>query len=47
MSSKDFDETCTMHTISDNIEFMTGNKTSGIIKRLLLSRGIRRINERK
>ena len=34
MSSKDFDEARTMHTISDYIEIMTGNKTRRIIKKL-------------
>ena len=37
MSSKDFDETHTMYIISVNIEIMTGNKTSGIIKKLFNS----------
>ena len=31
-SSKDFDETCTMHRRSDNIEIMMGNETDEIIK---------------
>ena len=33
ISSKNSDETCTMHAISDNIEIMIGNKTSEIIKK--------------
>ena len=37
MSSKDFDETRTMYTISVNIEIMIGNKTSEIIKKLFNS----------
>ena len=36
-SSKDSDETRTMHTTSDNIEIMIGNKASGIIKELFNS----------
>ena len=36
VSSKDSDETCTMHTISDNIEIMIGNKTKGNIKKMYL-----------
>ena len=33
ISSKDSNETRTMHTISDNIEIMLVNKTSEIIKK--------------
>ena len=33
ISSKDSNETRTMHTISDNIEIMMVNKTSEIIKK--------------
>ena len=36
ISSKDYDETRTMHTTSDNIEIMIGNKTNGIIKNFLI-----------
>ena len=32
MSSKDSEETCTMHTKSHNIEIMMGNETDEIIK---------------
>ena len=32
ISSKDYDETRTMHTTSDNIEIMIGSKTNGISK---------------
>ena len=34
ISSKDSNETRTMHTTSDNIEIMTGNETDEIIKNL-------------
>ena len=34
MSSKDFDEICTMDTTSNNIEIMIGNKTDEIVKKL-------------
>ena len=34
MSSKDSEETCTMHTMSRNIEIIMGNKTDEIIKEL-------------
>ena len=34
ISSKDSDETRTMHTKSDNIETMIGNETDEIIKKL-------------
>ena len=36
VSSKDSDETCTMHTISDNIKIMIGNKTRGNVKKMYL-----------
>ena len=36
-SSKGSDETRTVHTISDNIEILIGNKTSGIIGKLFNS----------
>ena len=34
ISSKDFEETCTKHTKSDNIEIMIGKETDDIIKEL-------------
>ena len=34
-SSKDFEETRTMHTKSDHIEIITGNETDEIIEELL------------
>ena len=37
ISSKDSDETRTMHTKSDNIEIMMGNETDGIIEKLFKS----------
>ena len=37
MSSKDSDETRTMHTTSDNTEIIIGNKTNGTIKKLFNS----------
>ena len=37
MSSKDSDETRTMHTKSNNIEIMTGNETDKIIRELFVS----------
>ena len=37
ISSKDFDETCTMHTKSNNIDIMMSNKTNKIIKELCKS----------
>ena len=37
ISSKDSDETGTMHTTSDNIEIMIGNKRGEIIKKLFNS----------
>ena len=37
ISSKDSNETCTMHSKSDNIEIMIGNKTDEIIKKLFES----------
>ena len=37
ISYKDSDEICLMHTTSDNMEIMIGNKTSGIIKKLFNS----------
>ena len=33
ISSKDSDESCTMHAKSNNIEIMMGNETDGIIKK--------------
>ena len=45
-SSKDSDETRTMHIKSDNIEIMMGSKTDEIIEELFKSRR-RRINEQK
>ena len=53
ISSKDFDETRTMHTKSNNVEIMMGSETDEIIKDLFesffakISRRVRRINERK
>ena len=37
ISSKDSDETCTMHTKSDNIEIMMDSETDEIIKELFKS----------
>ena len=37
ISSEDFDETCTMHTKSDNIEIMLGSETEEIVEELLES----------
>ena len=37
ISSKDSNETCTMHTKSDNIKLMIGNETDEIIKKLFES----------
>ena len=37
ISSKDSDETRTMHTKSDNIEIMMGNETDEIIEKLFKS----------
>ena len=37
ISSKDFDETCNMHTKSDNIEIMMGNETDEIVEELFKS----------
>ena len=37
ISSKDSDETCTMHTTSDNVEIMIGNKRGEIIQKLFNS----------
>ena len=37
MSSKDYDETRTMHTKSNNIEIMIGNETAEIFKNLFES----------
>ena len=37
ISSKDFDETCTMHTKSNNIDIMMSNETNKIIKELCKS----------
>ena len=53
ISSKDSDETCNMHTKSDNIEIMMGSETDDIIDELCefllqkISRKVRRINERR
>ena len=53
ISSKDSDETGTMHTKSNNVEIMIGSETGEIIEDLLesffakISRTVRRINERK
>ena len=38
ISSKDSDETCNMHTKSNNIEIMTGNETDDITEELFESR---------
>ena len=37
MSPKDSDKTRTMHTVSDNIEIITNNKTNGVVKKMLNS----------
>ena len=37
ISSKGSDETCTMHTKSDNIEIMMGSETNEIVKELFES----------
>ena len=37
ISSKDSNETCTIHTKSDNIEIMIGSETDEIIKNLFES----------
>ena len=37
ISCKDSDETCTMHTKSNNIEIMMGNETDEIIEELFKS----------
>ena len=37
ISSKDSEETCTMHTKSDNIEIMVGSETDEIIEELFKS----------
>ena len=34
VSSKDFDETCNMHTKTDNIEIIMGSETNDIIEEL-------------
>ena len=53
ISSKDSDETCTMHTKSNNVEIMMGSETDEIIEELFesffakISRRARGINERK
>ena len=53
ISSKDSDETCTMHKKSNNIEIMMGSETDEITEELFesffakISRRVRRINERK
>ena len=48
MSSKDTDETCIMHSESDNIEIRNGNKTDEIIQKAfdsLLQRYQKRLEE--
>ena len=53
ISSKDSDETRTIHTKSNNVEIMIGSETDEIIENLFesffakISRRVRRINERK
>ena len=53
ISSKDSDETRTMHAKSNNVEIMLGSETDEIIKELFkiffakISRIVRRTNERK
>ena len=53
ISSKDSDDTRTMHTKSNNVEIMIGSETYEIIEDLFesflqkISRRVRRINERK
>ena len=54
VSSKDSDETRTIHRKSNNVEIMIGSETDEIIEDLLskiffakISRRVRRINERK
>ena len=47
ISSKDSDETRTMHTKSNNVEIMMGCETDEIIEELFESKRVRRINERK
>ena len=53
VSSKDSDETRTMHTKSNNVEIMIGSETDKLIEDLFesffskISRRVRRINERK
>ena len=53
ISSKDSDETCTMHTKSNNAEIMMGSEADEIIEELFesffakISRRARGINERK
>ena len=37
ISSEDFNETCTMHTNSDNIEIMVSGQTDEIIEKLFES----------
>ena len=37
ISSKDSDETCTMHTKSNNVEIMIGSETDEIIEELFIS----------
>ena len=52
ISSKNSDETHTMHSKNDNVEIMRGNETYEIIEEPFealtkISRRIRRINEKK
>ena len=47
VSSKDSDETQTMHTKSNNVEIMIGSETDEIIFFAKISRRVRSINERK
>ena len=47
VSSKDSDETRTMHTKSNNVEIMIGSETDEIIFFAKISRRVRSINERK
>ena len=53
ISSKDSDETCTMHAKSNNVESMMGSETVEIIEEIFksffakISRRARVINERK
>ena len=47
ISSKDSDETRTMHTKSNNVEIMMGSETDETIEELFESKWVRRINESK